>query len=154
VWAVLGPVVGCLGRSRFLFDLAPNPPRSSPNCALIPAPYTFFPLLPFHPLLPHTSPSLCPRCTAVVLCFPFCFLHPQHLGSAFHSFKAIHHAHFCWLLFPLSFRRSLHLRPSAPTRLELILDNRPFIHLQLRQANIYISSIRSQRTRDLDLSRD
>src|SRR2546423_1958839 len=46
------------------------------------------------PALPTTSPSPCSRCLTVVLCFPCCSLHPHHTGSAFHSFKAIHHTHF------------------------------------------------------------
>lgn len=93
----LSQSVPCLARLLAVWDslasadLALNPPR------LIPAPYTFFPPFHFFPALPHTSPSHCPPCTAVVLCFPFCFLLSlsQHLGSAFHSFKAVRHAHFC-----------------------------------------------------------
>jgi hypothetical protein len=59
-----------------------------------------FPSLPFlsTPLAPHR------RSVFVVplsfLTFPFRSLHLQHTGSAFHSFKAIHHTHFCYLLFP------------------------------------------------------
>jgi hypothetical protein len=60
------------------------------------------------PLAPHR------RSVFVVplsfLTFLFVLYNLQHTGSAFHSFKAIHHTHFCCLLLPFSLPRSFHVR--------------------------------------------
>lgn len=140
VCAMLGPLVGCLGWSlvSLFADLAPilDPPRPlrANSCT------SHFSLsLPILPVLSYT-----PHCRSVLVvllsffAFLFCFLHHQHTGSAFHSFKAIHHTHFSLLNFPFPFQRSFYactLRHLL--ELELTLDNRLFIHLQLRPANIY-----------------
>jgi hypothetical protein len=115
-----------------------------------------FPPFPFlsAPLAPHR------RSVFVVplsfLTFLFVLYNLQHTGSAFHSFKAIHHTHFCCLLLPFSLPRSFHVRPSAPTRLELTLENRLYIHsfCSSGQPKFYTTRIRTRRTRDIDLRED
>jgi hypothetical protein len=151
VLCVLGPAVGCLGTASLPVDLAPSfsiPPFER-ACALIPAPAAF-PLPSFlsAPLAPHR------RSVFVVplsfLTFLFVLYNFQHTGSAFHSFKAVHHTHFfCCLTIPLSLLHSFHVRSSVPTRLELVLEHRLYIHsfLQLRPARILQpQEIRTRRT--------
>lgn len=136
---MLGPLVGCLGWSlvSLFANLAPilDPPRplrANPCTSLFPLPSN-----PSSSFL-HTSLSLCPRRTTIVLCFPFfisCTISIQDLPFTPSRPST---TLFFLVKFPLSFPTLLYactLRHLL--ELELTLDNRLFIHLQLRPANIY-----------------
>ena len=114
-----------------------------------------FPSLPIPFCSSHTSPSLRLRCTTVVFLLSFSFytfsiLDPPFTLSrqsitlicAAYCFPFHCHAHF-----PYAHR---HL-----TRLELILENRLYIHFVAQASqNFTLPRTRTRRTRDIDLRED
>jgi len=91
--------VPCLVRLLAVWDSLAFGRLSAKSPSPNPGTLHLFPSLPF----PSCS-SLTPHRRSVLIVLPSCFAFlfvscslslSQHLGSAFHSFKAVRHAHFC-----------------------------------------------------------